>query len=1025
MSKKYKFDQKDNKLLNSSLLSLFFLFFSIMTISAQFVHPGISHKKSDLERMKYMVASGKEPWLTSYNLMKTSPYASYDYQVKGDASNTTITSHTDFINDGFAAYYNALMWYITGDERHAEKCVEIFNAWENITRIEDQFPLNNGRGPWKMLEGAEIIKSTYSGWSQTDIDKFKAMLVYPGWSGVEEPTAAIASKDVTFYWNIYQGDPARHGNQGLFAYRSLMAMGIFLDNEIIYQRALRYLKGLPHDSNDLPYPSGPPVLSDKLESSNEYYDEYSQLSRASTIEDYGYNEVMSNYIWENGQCQESSRDQAHALGGVSIITCMCEMAWNQGDDLYGYLDNRPLLGLEFYFRYNLSYEHSYSDQTSSWEPTAESGEFIQRSDRTGRWYSLKINPYTGSDLTDDAWNRGKHNYNPIYEMNLGHYKDRLNLDSTEYKWLERGFELLTDSLGVEDGSHPVDHPGYGGLKFHRVSPGDPISGFDSDGLPIYEMNVLPMTIEAENFDYFAISGEDHTYSDSIEGNSGNVYRTDENVDIIPCTDSLGGYNVTEIDSAEYLIYTVFVPADGEYNISARYSGITEGGTISVFFDDVDKTGPIAVPSTNGAQNWADLTIASGVSLTKGVQKMTLLFGGTSNSFNLNNITVSLVDLVDQSITFSSIPPVREMNDDDIYLYASATSGLTVSISSSNPEVASISGGYLQINGVGTTTITASQEGNSAFNPATSITQDFQVIADGNALRIEAEDYTSMSGIDTQATSDIDGDLNVGWIGTGDYMQYTVEIPADGTYVFEYRVACWDENSFLSTSVNGTTVETLYLSNTGGTQIWETMYSRTLIDLTAGTNTIRITAGGGNWNLNWFKIYPQDVKVTDVSLPSTLTLGVESVDTLTATVSPQVATNSLVTWASSDTSVATVDSDGVVTAMGVGSTIITVTTVDGNKTATCNVTVSVNVTSIGDNVNNNNDISIYPNPVGEVLNIENAEGAIFELYSISGELVMKETVMTNMQTFDLSQLNSGAYLARINKNDSITSLKLIK
>lgn len=100
---------------------------------AQFVHPGCLHKKSDLDRMKYMVEAEIEPYISTYNKLKTFAQASYSYTVKGDPS---MTEGTDALisSDGGAAYLNALMWYITGDKRHAEKCVEIFNAWVNVTK---------------------------------------------------------------------------------------------------------------------------------------------------------------------------------------------------------------------------------------------------------------------------------------------------------------------------------------------------------------------------------------------------------------------------------------------------------------------------------------------------------------------------------------------------------------------------------------------------------------------------------------------------------------------------------------------------------------------------------------------------------------------------------------------------------------------------------------------------------------------------------------------------------------------------
>ncbi len=89
-----------------------------------------------------------------------------------------------------------------------------------------------------------------------------------------------------------------------------------------------------------------------------------------------------------------------------------------------------------------------------------------------------------------------------------------------------------------------------------------------------------------------------------------------------------------------------------------------------------------------------------------------------------------------------------------------------------------------------------------------------------------------------------------------------------------------------------------------------------------------------------------VAVTGVTLNKTSeSLTVGNTLTLTATVAPTNATNKNVSWSSNNTSVATVSASGVVTAKSAGTATITVTTVDGSKKATCNITVNASTVSV--------------------------------------------------------------------------------
>ena len=75
-----------------------------------------------------------------------------------------------------------------------------------------------------LIEAAELLRD-YEGWKPEDQQGFKDFLVSPGYSTVEDYYAKYSSSDtlenrVTVYWNIFQGDPGRHGNQGLYGLRT-------------------------------------------------------------------------------------------------------------------------------------------------------------------------------------------------------------------------------------------------------------------------------------------------------------------------------------------------------------------------------------------------------------------------------------------------------------------------------------------------------------------------------------------------------------------------------------------------------------------------------------------------------------------------------------------------------------------------------------------------------------------------------------------------------------------------------------
>ena len=144
-----------------------------------------------------------------------------------------------------------------------------------------------------------------------------------------------------------------------------------------------------------------------------------------------------------------------------------------------------------------------------------------------------------------------------------------------------------------------------------TAPSTSYTGTPYTGTPV----ALPKAFAAANFDK---GGAGVAYRDLTSGNAGQVYRTTEDVDLVSSTDSsANGYAVNNIQSGEWLNYTVDVPADGKYDLAIRASSNqTTPAAFHIELDGVNVTGPISVPKT---ASWSTFQWVGkqGVNLTKG------------------------------------------------------------------------------------------------------------------------------------------------------------------------------------------------------------------------------------------------------------------------------------------------------------------------------------------------------------------------------------------------------------------------
>ena len=214
-----------------------------------------------------------------------------------------------------------------------------------------------------------------------------------------------------------------------------------------------------------------------------------------------------------------------------------------------------------------------------------------------------------------------------------------------------------------------------------------------------------------------------------------------------------------------------------------------------------------------------------------------------------------------------------------------------------------------------------------------------------------------SGTNTARTSFTNGDYTIYLYATTNYKANNgylilgkkdsyLELPAFDFDVEKIEVL-GHSGASASVKQNIYVGETAVSTETTGANGITNIYAIAEANQAAGTIYKLMITSAHNTQIDYIKIYKKGnggganpVAVTGVTVdPTEWEMEIGDTKTLTATVLPAEATNKNVTWKSGDESVATVSNAGVVTALAAGTATITVTTADGGKTATCEITVN--------------------------------------------------------------------------------------
>jgi len=273
-----------------------------------FAHPAVSVSAEQLGAMREHVRAHEEPWYSDYlRLKNTVPngMASLDFEFTPrpgvGRGNPEGSGHiADYEQSSAAAYFDALQWVITGDDRYAEKTTEILNAWSHtLTRIDgrDQI-LGAGLSTVKLINAAEIVKhydGGYDGYSDADFADFQQLMLDVVYPVVQDAGAPMIA----------------NGNWDQAAIAAVAAIGVVTDHAPIFDRAMDMYRS--------------PFINGSIE----------------------------NYVSEWGQSAESARDQAHAQLGIGLLGDIAAIAANQGVDLWSIDDDKLARAFNWAAEYNL------------------------------------------------------------------------------------------------------------------------------------------------------------------------------------------------------------------------------------------------------------------------------------------------------------------------------------------------------------------------------------------------------------------------------------------------------------------------------------------------------------------------------------------------------------------------------------------------------------------------------------------------------------------------------------------------
>lgn len=371
---------------------------------------GALHTESDFRRIRKNL--DKSPWKEDWQKFKNNvftqdtvpTFAVNELRVGGRLRENYLSA----ARGAAAAYQNAVYYRITGDKAHADKAVEILNAWASTCKEfkgDTNVSLRKGIYGYQFAVAGELMRN-YAGWKA---DRFKAF---------QEWLLSFFYPRNSEFLKTHHGTPNDHywANWGLANVASLVAIGIVTDRRDIYNEGIEHF-------------------------------EHGKTNGCLTRAIFKVFDGNDKYL---AQWQETNRDWGHTHMCQGLVGVICQMAWNQGDDFFSYADNLFLKGCEYTAKYNYAqldvpnvpYTREYK---GTW----------------GTAYQECLTIPPRQQYSGDA--------RPIWALPYYHYAKVEKVDKARYQYTEQALKMTAPEGGpdLRSNSGGFDTFGYGTLMYAR------------------------------------------------------------------------------------------------------------------------------------------------------------------------------------------------------------------------------------------------------------------------------------------------------------------------------------------------------------------------------------------------------------------------------------------------------------------------------------------------------------------------------------------------------------------------------